>query len=433
MVTASLTTIEGREKSLKETVNSLIDQVDRLNIYVHGTECEFKSNKKIKVVFSDEDHGDLDKFHWIDKVKGWHFVCDDDLIYPKTYVKDSIEFIEKNGKDHVYSYHGVIPFSLPIISYYQDRYVYPCLGEVNALESVRIASTGALVYYSEEPLKFEYKHLERNMADIHFNIFLSELGKERFVIPHKEGYIKHSKNVDLEKTIYEQNKDTDFIQTDYINRNPKAFGTERILPVLPLVTVAVVNSRQITHRDKVKRCFDSIRNQLYPHIEIVKVDNLDRLVSIGKCFNDAVKSANGELVLFVGDDDWISSDYVCSLVDTLLRHPDPKAVGCTSYITVFNDQGDYKANELVPTGMWFKEWLLAHPFKEYLTKYVDTELFEETKQLGYHIKTAGNQYGYYYNSHDGQVSGNKKLLQNYEATEQNQNEISKLLDNIKRY
>lgn len=434
MITVSLTTIKEREESLKETIASLIDQVDKINVYLHGYKDIplYLFEEKIEVK-KGEDNGDLDKFHWIKETTGWHFIVDDDLIFPETYIQESISFVKRNGIEHVYSYHGAINYSLPIISYYSDRVVYPCLDEVKEKIEVNLLGTGVLVYYTEKPFDFDYNGLPINMADIHFAIFLQELGKKKYVIPHKKGYIQHSQKVELENTIYEKNKNSDFLQTQFINDNPKTFNVERQIPNFPLVSVVVVNSRQLTHRDKVKRCFDSIRNQIYPKLEVIKVNNVERLVSIGKCFNDGIKASKGDLILFVGDDDWISADYIHSLVDTLLRNPDPKSVGVTSYLTIFNDSNEFEHAKLVPTGMWYKEWLIDHPFKEYLTKYVDTELFEETKNLGYNVKIAGNQYGYYYNSHDGQISGNKKLYQDYSKTEENQTRISDILKNIKEY
>jgi len=78
-ITASLTTIVERENSLKETVKSLLPQVNKLNVYLHGyvKMPQFLKNPKIEVAFDIEhgDRGDIDKLAWIDEVKGYHLVC----------------------------------------------------------------------------------------------------------------------------------------------------------------------------------------------------------------------------------------------------------------------------------------------------------------------------------------------------------------------
>lgn len=430
--TVSLTTMKDREESLKDTIKSLIDQVDIINVYLHGYDeiPDFLEHGKI-CVSHGKDRGDLDKFHTIQNVRGWHFIVDDDLVFPETYIEDTIKFIQDHDIEAVYSYHGVIPYALPIASYYQDRYVFPCLDSVEKMIEVKIVSTGVLAYYSSEPINFKYENFTPNMSDIFFNIYLSEIGKKKYVIPHKAGYIKHTDKINMEDTIYYQNKDSDFMQTQLINRNPKAFSSPRIQTYNPVVSIVVVNSRGITDREKVKACYDSLRNQTYNNIQIVEIVNVEKMVTIGRAFNDGVKKALGSFILFVGDDDFIANDYVSCLVDAFLCNEDGKCVGVSSYLTIFDEEGKFEPNQLVPTGMWSRDWLLENPFKEYLIKFVDSEMFTRVKEAGKVVKVVSYNYGYFYRSHSSQVSGTKILKQEESLVSLNQEIVNKIISSTR--
>lgn len=160
----------------------------------------------------------------------------------------------------------------------------------------------------------------------------------------------------------------------------------------------------------VKECYDSLRRQNYKDLEIVVIENYDKLVTIGKAYNEGVKRAKGKYVLFVADDDFISDDYVSTLVSVIESTEVQNSVTVSSYLTMFSvKEGNIRreARTLVPTGMWLRKYLIKNPFKEYLTRFVDTELMNRTKDLGYNQLIAMHSYGYFYRSHPEQVSGFK--------------------------
>lgn len=437
-ITASLTTVVERTEALKETVASLLPQVDKLNVFLHGYRelPEFLQHEKIEVAFDLEwgDKGDLDKFSWCDELEGYHLVCDDDLIYPTDYAQKMIEKIDKY--QCLVSFHGVIPFNPPIASYYLDRHVFPCLGTVAGDMLVPIGGTGVMGYHtSHVPLKdFVYKDLIANMADVHIAVWAAENKVPIMVLEHQEGWIKYTTYVKDEDTIFGKTIGRDWYPTDKINANAKYFATRKVTGTVPLVSIVCVNTRMYTNNDWVREAYASFREQDYPDIEVIIIENTDKMITIGKAFNEGVKAAHGEFVLFVGDDDLITFDYVGSLVNYYnTQANNPKVIGVTSFLTMFRvEDGKMKSEprELIPTGMWKRSWLLENPFKEYLTKYVDTELMESAKEQGFLYPPCIWHYGYFYRSHEKQVSGHKALATHRETASHRTDDVKQKIKKV---
>ena len=124
-ITVSIASIPKREEALQSTINSLINQVDKINVYLNGYNHipEFLDRKNIEFMRSQEskDLGDVGKFYWANKIKGYHFTCDDDIIYPSNYIEFMIDKL--NQYSGFISLHGAILVE-PIISFYRCRIVY---------------------------------------------------------------------------------------------------------------------------------------------------------------------------------------------------------------------------------------------------------------------------------------------------------------------
>lgn len=425
-VTCSLATLKEREESLKLTVQSLLPQVDRLNIYLHGYDeiPEWLKHKKI-TIGQGADNKDNDKFFWVPETKGFHLLCDDDIIYPKDYVKAVKEDLKRFGYEIAISYMGANPLRLPIASYYQDRLKISLFDELDEDLEMKILGTGCLAYYTKEPLQFYYNDAPWFMSDIIFSTFLADIGVQKVVPKHKANWFKYT-NITT-PTIYDEQVNDDFEQTKWINSRADIFQTEKHPFDFPKVSIIVVVSRLKTHRNAVKQCLDSLRAVLYPNYEIIMVDNNERLITIGKAYNDGVQQAKGKYVLFVGDDDYITSDYLFSMVN-VLEHM-PGTVTSTSYLTMFDEEGNIAPKELVPTGMWLREYLLENPFAEYLTKWVDSDAFEKLRENNKGSIVVRHQYGYWYRVHPNQVSG-MKVLGNPHENPTNAN-ISPILEKIR--
>ena len=425
-VYACLTTISDRTKSLEQTVNSLLPQVTKLFIYLHGytpvTLPPFLENEKIELAYDLEwgDKGDIDKFHFVRDLEGYILICDDDLIYPEDYAKRMILAIGRYERKAIITCHGTTVFPLPIANYYMDRICYPCLVEVPNEVEVQIPGTGVMGFHTD--IKFDPILVNKtpNMADIWIAIWARTKEIPIYVEPHTAGWIKESEHIKQADTISGKAFYNNFPMVKEINSRPHLFKSVIAKKKkLPLVTVVVVNSRMLSDPMMVKQCYDSLRAQTYPNIQKVVIENYDKLMTIGKCFNNAVQRAKGKYVLFIGDDDFITNDYITTLVAMIEDHPASTKVAVTSYLTLFkiNEKGEMKREprELIPTGMWVTKWLKKNPFKEYLTKLVDSELMERIKRDGLTQLIAAHSYGYFYRAHANQVSGFKAFKEQLTA------------------
>ena len=91
-------------------VNSILPQVDSLNIYLNSWENvpDYLDSDKINFIKSQDaigDIGDRGKFYWCEKIDGFHLTIDDDIIYPADYVKSALKALNQNGKS-IITYHG---------------------------------------------------------------------------------------------------------------------------------------------------------------------------------------------------------------------------------------------------------------------------------------------------------------------------------------
>lgn len=165
-----------------------------------------------------------------------------------------------------------------------------------------------------------------------------------------------------------------------------------------MISVVVVDSRSDKHSDWVQLAKDSVKKQTV-EVELVEVDNLGNKKTVGECFNEGAKKAKFDLVLFLGDDDWITMDYCSTLLQYAIANP--SFVMWTTNMTAFDDKTKlYTALPRICTGMWRKEYLLKYPFNEKLKRGIDREYIQEMKKRGDRGFSINHFYGYYYRKHN---------------------------------
>ena len=208
MIICGLATMVGREVALKETVLSIVNQVDKLIIYQNGYNeiFDFLKNEKIEVYSSINtgiDMGDAGKFYKLSEYQNDYYLSiDDDLIYPSDYVYNLINNLKNYNNKIIVSHHGRT-LTPDAKSYYRDAKVkYKCLDDVNSYEFVHFGGTGVMGFHTSfVKLRFEYFKTP-NMADIWVGLFAKENNIPILVLPHKSGWIKYSDKIDDSKTIY---------------------------------------------------------------------------------------------------------------------------------------------------------------------------------------------------------------------------------------
>jgi glycosyltransferase involved in cell wall biosynthesis len=179
--------------------------------------------------------------------------------------------------------------------------------------------------------------------------------------------------------------------------------------IFPSVTVGIV----VTREDQYERAVTSVKRQIYPgELDIHVLDNTEKKLSIGAAYNEIAEKADGEWVMYLGDDDEIVPEYLLSLMIFALQMGANNPVCSTSHCTLYNAKEDVRHYERIPTGMWRKDYVLDKRFDEDLVRYVDTDFLTRAgKDEEVSVLLAAWNFGYFYFQHDDNISGNKYELE----------------------
>lgn len=152
-ITASVASMPSRKQLLKRTIETILPQVDRLNVYLNGYDHVplFLETEKIHIARS-QDHGDLrdnGKFFFAaDLDHGYHFTLDDDILYPNDYVAKCVIKIEQYGRLAIIGCHGVI-LARPLRRYMSDRDVDQFAGSLAGDRVVNLLGTATTAYHTD--------------------------------------------------------------------------------------------------------------------------------------------------------------------------------------------------------------------------------------------------------------------------------------------
>jgi hypothetical protein len=187
MITVQIASIPDREESLRQTINSLRPQVDRifvgLNNYDHVPDFLYNG----EWVMLDNSTGDAAKFYGAEFLNGYIFTCDDDLVYPENYVSYMISKIDQHKS--IVTLHGKT-FFRPFREFW-DCTPYPCLKELKQDIKVDVGGTGVMAWHSDL-LKVNYSDFKRpNMADIWMAKIAHEQNVDIICVAHDKDYLKY--------------------------------------------------------------------------------------------------------------------------------------------------------------------------------------------------------------------------------------------------
>ena len=202
MIVAGMATIKGREASLRQTTDSIIDQIDLL--YLHFNDYAppewYKTHPKIMVVTAS-DEGDMGKFSMIDQVDGVYLSIDDDLTYPPDYVSTIVAALERY-KGSIVSFHGSI-MSKGWTSYYRDRVGIRCLDDFHYDIAAHCLGTGVSAFDRRDvPLCWDdLRGRPRDMSDVHVSRWAHKNGVPLIALAHSAGWLTHN-NIDMTETIW---------------------------------------------------------------------------------------------------------------------------------------------------------------------------------------------------------------------------------------
>jgi GT2 family glycosyltransferase len=171
-----------RFETLALTVDSLNNNTikpDHIHVY---------DNSKESV-----DYSDLAKFYFLKQYDEpiYYFSCDDDILYPKTYIEDMINAIEKHKT--IVTHHGRILNKLDVNYYNGGHKPFACLHQNLHERLIDVAGTGVTAFRTDyfnpvDLYKQSYKF--KRMSDIVFSYQAAKQNKFITILPHSKGYFK---------------------------------------------------------------------------------------------------------------------------------------------------------------------------------------------------------------------------------------------------
>jgi hypothetical protein len=211
-----IASIPNREQELKKTIESLYFQADEivvgLNWYDHTP--EFLKKPGITVVHWDNSLWDAMKFIHIDWYKGYYFSCDDDLYFPKDYVKNMILWIEKYERKAIVWLHWVVVPPNKLASYYNNCYRYTYSQFLPTDNCVNVLGTWVMAFHTDT-IKLSIKDFpEPNMWDTWVWIKAQKQKIPMICLKHKAGLIQ---TMNTNWSIREEKHNDDSDITEVVN------------------------------------------------------------------------------------------------------------------------------------------------------------------------------------------------------------------------
>lgn len=224
VIIATVVTIPSRISMFEKVVESIINQVDELRVYLNNVEeiPSYLKQKKITVE-SSKDFGDLadnGKFFWSNNMKGFHFTIDDDIIYPSDYIKQLKKKLSQYQFNAVVGVHGVLIKKNSFKNYYDrdSRIVYTFGQKLEHDKYVNIIGTGTMAYHTKF-FGIDPKSLtQKRMVDIFVGIEGLKRKIPFITINRHKNWLKEIETP-KETRIYNALYNNDQIQTKLINEN----------------------------------------------------------------------------------------------------------------------------------------------------------------------------------------------------------------------
>jgi len=174
-IIVGMATFKGREKVRAQAIESLKGQVDEIILY-------------------DNEHNpdltDNGKYYGLTMCKEpvYYFSCDDDLLYPPTYIEDMIAAIEQHKC--IVTHHGRILRGIDY-AYYTGHLAFRCLGAVNETQQIDVPGTGVTGFRTDyfNPVGIHQAE-DKKMADLVIGLEAAKQDKRIMLLKHSEGYIK---------------------------------------------------------------------------------------------------------------------------------------------------------------------------------------------------------------------------------------------------
>lgn len=167
---AKMATFPAREGILGKSVDSLLPQVDRLEVYLNKYSFipDHLIHEKIRVFLDLPDIGDTGKVYKVPNDCNV-FLVDDDIIYPSDYVQHLSDKLEQYNYRVVVGVHGASMVN-PVKNYFKDRVVIHFRSRLDHDERVNVLGTGTVAYNSNIVTLDSNGVSSNNMLDCHLAV-----------------------------------------------------------------------------------------------------------------------------------------------------------------------------------------------------------------------------------------------------------------------
>jgi hypothetical protein len=187
-----MATTEERYKHAQRVIKNLSNQGASIHLQVNS---------------EDIDYTDLGKYaglyiaHQKNELPDIYLTCDDDIVYPKNYVKRMVEAIEEHKC--IVTYHGRKLTGIGK-DYYNSHIRFGCLNEVDDNVFIDVAGTGVTGFATEYFNPFYLlNEPQKCMADLVFSLAAAKQDKQIKLLKHAKNMFKDLK-IKKELTIFEQ-------------------------------------------------------------------------------------------------------------------------------------------------------------------------------------------------------------------------------------
>jgi len=195
-ITANYATYKdpARLKALRQSVESIIDQVDLVRIRYNGSINDrhmFNGLEQMEKVefYVGEDLTDLGKFFGLSFLKNeYYFCCDDKIIYPPEYVMHTVKMIDKH--QCIVTYHGRVLVKDEMFYKGKHRFI-KYNRELTSDCLVDVPGTGVTAFKTDYFCPAEIiDSPHHKMADLVFGLMARQEKKRIVCLKRSAGWIK---------------------------------------------------------------------------------------------------------------------------------------------------------------------------------------------------------------------------------------------------
>ncbi len=145
--------------------------------------------------------------------------CDDDMLYPEDYFKVLIGKL--NSLNGFVGTGGRILKPGKVKNYYKEKQRgFKALLDVEGDHEVDVVATCGCLFKREwfDNLGEWFSRIEHpNMTDVYVGFFVWECGVKKYVIEHKEGWLKHKEKEEGDNYIWDAHRNNCKEETDFVN------------------------------------------------------------------------------------------------------------------------------------------------------------------------------------------------------------------------